>query len=146
MSRAQKVSSIGSSQIDEGILATPAVADGALYFRSNRHLWKVGNEMTRVGDWRVRAWAMAGGSGRRLENPLLLNRWPALFVCKHGKAHTTLDSARDESIWTVAGSIPGKMLSAVFMRLCTSGRRNAGALLPWWLSRSCSKDTPPTVP
>jgi outer membrane protein assembly factor BamB len=35
---------IGSSQIDEGILATPAVADGALYFRSNRHLWKVGTK------------------------------------------------------------------------------------------------------
>jgi outer membrane protein assembly factor BamB len=31
----------GSGQIDGGILASPAVADGAIYFRSNRHLWKI---------------------------------------------------------------------------------------------------------
>jgi outer membrane protein assembly factor BamB len=30
-----------TSQIDPKILATPAVADGAIYFRSDRHLWKV---------------------------------------------------------------------------------------------------------
>jgi outer membrane protein assembly factor BamB len=33
---------VGESQIDEGILASPAVADGAIYFRSDEHLWKVG--------------------------------------------------------------------------------------------------------
>lgn len=32
---------LGTSQIDEGILASPAVADGAIYFRSNEHLWKI---------------------------------------------------------------------------------------------------------
>ena len=31
----------GTSQIDPRILATPAVADGAIYFRSDEHLWKV---------------------------------------------------------------------------------------------------------
>ena len=31
----------GSGQIDGGILASPAVADGAIYFRGNRHLWKI---------------------------------------------------------------------------------------------------------
>ena len=31
----------GSGQIDGGILASPAVADGAIYFRSNRHVWKI---------------------------------------------------------------------------------------------------------
>lgn len=32
---------VGTGQLDEGILATPAVADEAIYFRSNRHLWKI---------------------------------------------------------------------------------------------------------
>ncbi|HUT89139.1 MAG TPA: PQQ-binding-like beta-propeller repeat protein [Thermoguttaceae bacterium] len=32
---------VGTSQIDSGILASPAVADGAIYFRSDAHLWKV---------------------------------------------------------------------------------------------------------
>jgi outer membrane protein assembly factor BamB len=32
---------VGTSQIDSGILASPAVADGAIYFRSDSHLWKV---------------------------------------------------------------------------------------------------------
>jgi len=32
---------VGSSQIDAGILASPAVAGGAIYFRSNTHLWKI---------------------------------------------------------------------------------------------------------
>ena len=32
---------VGTSQIDPGILASPAVADGAIYFRSDAHLWKV---------------------------------------------------------------------------------------------------------
>ena len=32
---------VGTSQIERGILASPAVADGALYFRSDAHLWKV---------------------------------------------------------------------------------------------------------
>lgn len=32
---------VGTSQIDPRILATPAVADGAIYFRSDQHLWKV---------------------------------------------------------------------------------------------------------
>jgi outer membrane protein assembly factor BamB len=32
---------VGTGQIDKGILASPAVADGAIYFRSNQHLWKV---------------------------------------------------------------------------------------------------------
>lgn len=32
---------VGSSQIDKKILASPAVADGAIYFRSDEHLWKV---------------------------------------------------------------------------------------------------------
>jgi len=31
----------GTGRIDERILASPAVADGALYFRSDQHLWKV---------------------------------------------------------------------------------------------------------
>lgn len=31
----------GRGQIDKGILASPAVADGAIYFRSNHHLWKI---------------------------------------------------------------------------------------------------------
>jgi hypothetical protein len=31
----------GTGQIDKGILASPAVADGAVYFRSNQHLWKI---------------------------------------------------------------------------------------------------------
>ncbi len=31
----------GTGQIDKGILASPAVADGAVYFRSNEHLWKI---------------------------------------------------------------------------------------------------------
>jgi outer membrane protein assembly factor BamB len=32
---------VGTSRIDPGILASPAVADGAIYFRSDAHLWKV---------------------------------------------------------------------------------------------------------
>ena len=32
---------VGTSQIDRGILASPAVADAALYFRSDAHLWKI---------------------------------------------------------------------------------------------------------
>ncbi len=32
---------VGSSQIDPKILASPAVADGAIYFRSNQDLWKI---------------------------------------------------------------------------------------------------------
>jgi hypothetical protein len=32
---------VGTSQIDKGILASPAVADGAIYFRSDANLWKV---------------------------------------------------------------------------------------------------------
>jgi outer membrane protein assembly factor BamB len=32
---------VGTGQIDKGILASPAVADGAIYFRSNQHLWKI---------------------------------------------------------------------------------------------------------
>ena len=32
---------LGTSQIDPNILASPAVANGAIYFRSNTHLWKV---------------------------------------------------------------------------------------------------------
>ncbi len=31
---------VATTQIDKGILASPAVADGAVYFRSNQHLWK----------------------------------------------------------------------------------------------------------
>jgi outer membrane protein assembly factor BamB len=33
---------LGTSQIDPLILASPAVADGAIYFRSNSHVWKIG--------------------------------------------------------------------------------------------------------
>jgi len=32
---------VGTGQIDKGILASPAVADRAIYFRSNQHLWKI---------------------------------------------------------------------------------------------------------
>jgi outer membrane protein assembly factor BamB len=32
---------VGTSQIEEGILASPAVAGGAIYFRSDAQLWKV---------------------------------------------------------------------------------------------------------
>lgn len=32
---------VGSGRIDPGILASPAVADGAIYLRSNQHLWKI---------------------------------------------------------------------------------------------------------
>ena len=32
---------VGTSQIDPGVLASPAVGDGAIYFRSDAHLWKV---------------------------------------------------------------------------------------------------------
>jgi len=31
---------VSTAQIDKGILASPAVADGAVYFRSNQHVWK----------------------------------------------------------------------------------------------------------
>jgi len=37
----EKASLVGTGQIDKGILASPAVADGAIYFRSNQHLWKI---------------------------------------------------------------------------------------------------------
>ena len=33
----------GTGQLDPGILASPAVAEGALYFRSNANLWKIAN-------------------------------------------------------------------------------------------------------
>jgi len=32
---------VGRFQIDKAILASPAVADGAVYFRSDEHLWKI---------------------------------------------------------------------------------------------------------
>jgi len=32
---------VGSGQIEPGALASPAVADGAVYFRTDTHLWKV---------------------------------------------------------------------------------------------------------
>jgi outer membrane protein assembly factor BamB len=32
---------VGKGEIDSGILASPAVADGAIYFRSNRFLWRI---------------------------------------------------------------------------------------------------------
>jgi outer membrane protein assembly factor BamB len=32
---------VATSQIDRGVLATPAAADGAIYFRSDANLWKV---------------------------------------------------------------------------------------------------------
>jgi len=32
---------LGASQLEEGILATPAVAGRAIYFRSDAHLWKI---------------------------------------------------------------------------------------------------------
>jgi outer membrane protein assembly factor BamB len=32
---------LGTSALGEGILCTPAIADGALYLRSDRHLWKI---------------------------------------------------------------------------------------------------------
>ncbi len=32
---------VSTGKIDQGILATPAVADRAIYFRSNQHLWKI---------------------------------------------------------------------------------------------------------
>ena len=32
---------VSTATIDEGILATPAVASGAIYFRSDRNLWKI---------------------------------------------------------------------------------------------------------
>ena len=37
----EKGTLVGTGQIDRGILATPAVGGGAIYFRSNAHLWKV---------------------------------------------------------------------------------------------------------
>ena len=33
---------VGSGSVNETLLATPAVADGALYLRSDKHLWKFG--------------------------------------------------------------------------------------------------------
>jgi outer membrane protein assembly factor BamB len=38
---------IGTSQLDSPVLATPAVADGAIYFRSNEHLWKIASPQER---------------------------------------------------------------------------------------------------
>ncbi len=32
---------VGTNELDPGVLATPAVADGALFFRTDDHLWKV---------------------------------------------------------------------------------------------------------
>jgi outer membrane protein assembly factor BamB len=32
---------VGKFQIDKAMLASPAVADGAVYFRSDEHLWKI---------------------------------------------------------------------------------------------------------
>jgi outer membrane protein assembly factor BamB len=32
---------VATNQIDPDVLASPAVADGALYFRSDAHLWKI---------------------------------------------------------------------------------------------------------
>jgi outer membrane protein assembly factor BamB len=32
---------VGKGQVDSGMLASPAVADGAIYFRSNSRLWKI---------------------------------------------------------------------------------------------------------
>ncbi len=32
---------LATSQIDDGISASPAVAQGAVFFRSDRHLWKI---------------------------------------------------------------------------------------------------------
>ena len=32
---------VGGGQLDPAILASPAVADGAIYFRSDAHLWKI---------------------------------------------------------------------------------------------------------
>jgi outer membrane protein assembly factor BamB len=32
---------VGEGAIDEPVLASPAIADGALYIRSDRHLWKI---------------------------------------------------------------------------------------------------------
>ncbi len=37
----EKATLVGTGQIDKGILASPAVADGAVYFRSNQKLWKI---------------------------------------------------------------------------------------------------------
>jgi len=36
-----KATLVGTGQIDKGILASPAVADGAIYFRIHQHLWKI---------------------------------------------------------------------------------------------------------
>ena len=33
---------VATSQLDPAVLASPAVADGAIYFRTDEHLWKVG--------------------------------------------------------------------------------------------------------
>ena len=35
---------VGTSQLDAGILASPAVADQAIYFRTNTHLWKIARQ------------------------------------------------------------------------------------------------------
>jgi outer membrane protein assembly factor BamB len=44
---------VGSSQLgDSPILASPAVADGAVYFRSNQFLWKFASSRIRVGETR----------------------------------------------------------------------------------------------
>ncbi len=37
----EKATLAGTGQIDKAVLASPAVADGAVYFRSNQHLWKI---------------------------------------------------------------------------------------------------------
>ena len=32
---------VGTSRLDSTTVATPAIADGAIYFRSDEHLWKI---------------------------------------------------------------------------------------------------------
>ena len=32
---------VGTGQFDEAIQSSPAIADGALYVRSDQHLWKI---------------------------------------------------------------------------------------------------------
>ena len=34
---------VGENDLGEPILGSPAVADGAIYFRSDAHLWKIAN-------------------------------------------------------------------------------------------------------
>jgi outer membrane protein assembly factor BamB len=41
---------VATNTLEEGMLATPAVADGAIYFRSQRELWKVATPGATEGD------------------------------------------------------------------------------------------------